>query len=70
MKGAPVKIVYQGKETETVPATVGAFLAANGIAAGKAVIEYKGDVLSGEDAASVPLEDGAELNVFKIVAGG
>ncbi|MBR4523453.1 MAG: MoaD/ThiS family protein [Kiritimatiellae bacterium] len=65
-----MKIIYQGKATETAPATVGAFLAANGIAAGKTVIEYKGEVLSGEDAASALLEDGAELDVFKIVAGG
>ncbi|MBO7482815.1 MAG: MoaD/ThiS family protein [Kiritimatiellae bacterium] len=65
-----MKIIYQGKETETAPTTVGAFLSAKGIAAGKVVIEYKGDILSGEDAASATLEDGAELNVFRIVAGG
>jgi thiamine biosynthesis protein ThiS len=70
VRGGSVRIIYQGKETETAPTTVGEFLSANGIAAGNAVIEYKGDVLSGDDAASTPLEDGAELNVFKIVAGG
>ena len=65
-----MKIIYQGKETETPPATVGAFLAANGAGGSGVVIEYKGEILSAADAASVPLEDGASLNAFKIVAGG
>jgi sulfur carrier protein ThiS len=65
-----VNIVYQGKTTETASPTVGAFLAAIGVDAGKVIIEYKGDILSAEAAASAPLEEGAELNAFKIVAGG
>lgn len=65
-----MKIVYQGKETETAPATVGAFLAANGVAVDKVVVEYKGDILSAGAAATTPLEEGASLNVFRIVAGG
>ena len=65
-----MKIVYQGKETETSPTSVGGFLASIGVAADKVIVEYKGDILSAEAAASAPLEDGAELNVFRIVAGG
>ncbi len=65
-----MKIVYQGKEAETASATVGAFLAAAGVGADGVVIEYKGEILSAADAASAPLEEGAELNVFRIVAGG
>ena len=65
-----MKIVYQGKETETAPTSVGGFLASIGVAADKVIIEYKGDILSAEAAASAPLEEGAELNVFRIVAGG
>jgi len=70
MRGDLVKIVYQGKETETAPTSVGGFLASIGVASDKVIIEYKGDILSAEAAASAPLEDGAELNVFRIVAGG
>lgn len=65
-----MKIVYQGKTTETDSPTVAVFLTAIGVDAGKVIIEYKGDILSAESAASAPLEEGAELNAFKIVAGG
>ena len=65
-----MKIVYQGKETETAPTSVGGFLASIGVAADKVIIEYKGDILSAGAAASAPLEEGVELNVFRIVAGG
>ena len=65
-----MKIVYQGKEMETSPTTVGGFLASIGVAVDKVIVEYKGDILSAEAAASAPLEEGAELNAFKVVAGG
>ena len=62
-----MKIIYQGKERETDAATVAAFLESVGVNASGAIIEYKGDVLAD---ASAALEEGAELNVFKIVSGG
>ena len=65
-----MKIKYQGKESETVADTVAAFLTTQGVKPAEAVVEYKGDILSGEVALATPLEDGAELNVFRIVAGG
>ena len=70
MRDGLVKIVYQGKETETAPTSVGGFLASVGVAADKVIIEYKGDILSAAAAAAAPLEEGAELNAFKVVAGG
>ena len=65
-----MKIKYQGKETETDRTTVAAFLESQGTKATEIVVEYKGDILSGEAALAASLEDGAELNVFRIVAGG
>jgi len=65
-----MKIKYQGKETETDADTVATFLTTQGVKPAEAVVEYKGDILSGEAALATPLEDGAELNVFRIVAGG
>ncbi|MBO7653530.1 MAG: MoaD/ThiS family protein [Kiritimatiellae bacterium] len=65
-----MKIIYQGKETETGTTTVTAFLAAQGVKANEAVIEYNGEILSGQPALDVSLQEGAELNVFRIVAGG
>ena len=70
MRDDLVKIVYQGKETETSPTSVGGFLASIGVAVDKVIIEYKGDILSAAAAAATPLEEGAELNAFKVVAGG
>jgi sulfur carrier protein ThiS len=65
-----MKIRYQGKETETDAASVAAFLAMQDVKVEAAVVEYKGEILSGEAEIAAPLEDGAELNVFRIVAGG
>ena len=63
-------IIYQGRAEAADAATVAAFLAAKGIDAKTAVLEYKGDILSAEDADAAALEDGAELNVYRIVSGG
>ena len=65
-----MKIVYQGKETETAPTTVGGFLASIGVTVDKVIVEYKGDILPAAAAVAAPLEEGAELNAFRIVAGG
>ena len=65
-----MKIKYQGKETETGADTVATFLTTQGVKPTEAVVEYNGDILSSEVALAAPLEDGAELNVFRIVAGG
>ena len=64
-----MKIKYQGKETETDAATVAAFLADNGVNTAEAVIELDGEIVAG-DAVAAALHEGAELNVFRIVAGG
>lgn len=62
-------IIYQGKPTETDATTVAAFLESRG-GIKNAVIEYKGEILAGEAAGTAALEDGAELNAYRIVAGG
>ena len=67
---AHMGILYQGKPEETSATTVAAFLAAKGIDAKAAVVEYKGDILSAEAAGAAAIEDGAELNVYRIVSGG
>ena len=65
-----MKIKYQGKETETNATTVAAFLQDNGIAANEAVIELDGEIVAADAVAATPLREGAELNMFRIVAGG
>ena len=63
-------IKYQGKETTTDATTVAAFLESLGVKTSEIVVEYKGEILSGAAALAAQLEHGAELNAFRIVAGG
>ena len=65
-----MKIKYQGKETETGADTVAAFLADNGVNVAEAVVELDGEIVAGDAVAATSLHEGAELNVFRIVAGG
>ena len=65
-----MKIKYQGKETETDAANVAAFLAAQGVDAAEAVVELDGEIVAGDAVAATSLHEGAELNAFRIVAGG
>ena len=65
-----MKIKYQGKETETDAANVAAFLAAQGVDAAEAVVELDGEIVAGDAVAAAALHEGAELNAFRIVAGG
>ena len=65
-----MKILYQGKETETDAATVATFLATQGVDAAEAVVELDGEIVAGDAVAATSLHEGAELNVFRIVAGG
>ena len=65
-----MKIRYQGKETETDAATVAAFLADNGVNTAEAVIELDGEIVAADAVAATSLHEGAELNAFRIVAGG
>ena len=63
-------IKYQDKETTTDATTVAAFLESLGVKTSEIVVEYKGEILSGAAALAAQLEHGAELNAFRIVAGG
>ena len=65
-----MKIKYQSKETKTGATTVAEFLEDNGIAANEAVIELDGEIVAGDAVAATSLHEGAELNAFRIVAGG
>ena len=66
-----MKIKYQGKDEETGATTVAAFLAGKGVDTKTAIAEYAGEIYGADsDLAALPLDDGAELNVFKIVSGG
>ena len=66
-----MKIVYQGRETETDLESVAAFLAERGVAAAQAIVEYAGEVYApGSDLAALELKPGAALDVFKLTAGG
>ena len=65
-----MKIKYQGNETETSATTLVAFLNEVGIAAKNAIVEFDGAILAADAAATTSLREGAELNVYKIVAGG
>ena len=65
-----MKVKYQGKETETGADTVAAFLADNGVNVAEAVVELDGEIVAGDAMAAASLHEGAELNAFRIVAGG
>ena len=65
-----MKIRYQGKETETGADTVAAFLADNGVNVAEAVVELDCEIVAGDAVAAAALHEGAELNAFRIVAGG
>ena len=47
-----------------------AFLAAQGVDAAEAVVELDGEIVAGDAVAATSLHEGAELNAFRIVAGG
>ena len=71
MRGGVMKIIYQGKETETAAATVAEFLAERSVDGAKAIVEYDGEVYApGADLAALMLQSGAVLDVFKVMAGG
>ena len=65
-----MKVKYQGKETETGADTVAAFLADNGVNVAEAVVELDGEIVAGDAVEAAALHEGAELNAFRIVAGG
>lgn len=66
-----MKIVYQGETVETEATDVASFLAHRLGDSSSVLVEYRGDVYgAGADLAALALEEGSELNVFKIVAGG
>lgn len=62
-----MKITYQGAVTSTDATTVAGFLESVGVAAKSAIIELNGEIVHDP---SVPLTEGAELNAYRIVAGG
>ena len=64
-------IRYQGNDEETTTTTVAAFLAEMGVNAKTAIVEYDGEIYGAEaDLSALPINEGAELNVFNIVSGG
>ena len=65
-----MKIKYQGKEIETDTTTVAAFLAEQSVKPTEAVVELDGEIVTADAVAATPFREGAELNVFRIVAGG
>lgn len=66
-----MKIIYQGKETETAATNVAGFLAERQIDCSKAIVEYDGEVYApGSDLAALTIKCGASLDVFKMMAGG
>jgi thiamine biosynthesis protein ThiS len=65
-----MEIKYQGKATETDATTIAAFLAEWGVKPTEAVVEVDGEIVAADAMAATPLREGAELNVFRIVAGG
>ena len=65
-----MKIVYQGKDTETAADTVAGFLNERNVPAQSIVLELNGKVCNGREIETLPLGEGDVLNVFRIVAGG
>lgn len=66
-----MKIKYQGNEEETSATNVAEVLAGKGVVAKTAIVEYDGEIYGVEaDLSALPINEGAELNVFNIVSGG
>ncbi len=65
-----MKIVYQGKITETAAGTLAGFLKEQNIPERSVVSELNGEIRTVSDPESPELHDGDVLNVFRIVAGG
>ena len=66
-----MKIVYQGRDTETACGTVAEFLAEKGVDLSKAIVEFMGEVYApGADLGKAALSEGAALDVFRLAAGG
>lgn len=65
-----MKIRYQGNETQTDAANVAEFLSSQGVKPTEAVVELDGEIVAADAVAATPLREGAEVNVFRIVAGG
>ena len=66
-----MKIKYQGKDEETALSTVAALLSEKGVDAMTAIVEYRGEIYSSPEALdALALEEGAELNAYRIVSGG
>lgn len=65
-----MQIIYQGKSLETSAAFLAAFLAEKGISPANAVVEYRGEILDPGALEAARLEEGAEINVYRIVSGG
>ena len=65
-----MKIKYQGELIETSAENLAAFLDERGGAAANAIVEYRGEVIDAGALDTTPIEDGAELNVYRIVSGG
>ena len=65
------KLVYQGVDEETAADTVADFLRTKGVDPAHAIIELDGKIFApGELPSGIAFEDGATLNVFRLVAGG
>ncbi|MBR5946886.1 hypothetical protein IKZ80_07360 [bacterium] len=62
-------IIYQGQKKETAAKTVADFLVEQKCAE-NSIVEYQREILESSETASALLEEGAELNVYKIVSGG
>lgn len=66
-----MKIAYQGRSEETDAANVRALLEGKGVDMARAVVEFNGEAYgAGADLSALRIADGAEVNVFQIVAGG
>ena len=65
-----MKIKYQGKETETDATTVAAFLVERDVKPTRTIVEVDGEIVSADAVGAMPLREGAEVNAFRVVAGG
>lgn len=66
-----MKIIYQGRETETSAQNVATFVDVQVKRRSEVVVELNGGILDADaDWSRIPLVEGAELNIFQIVSGG
>ncbi len=65
-----MQVIYQGTETETDAGDLAGFLRERNLNSTELVIEFNGEILTGNAAPLPGLNPGDRIDIFRIVTGG